>query len=159
MKIIGLIIVIILIAGGYTYFKSHTNAQNPLVQYQNIIKLPSADQISAAISATKNWSKDPVNNTPYPTGWQHGPMTVSGKTFNFVTSDSTVPPNYYVSFDFPNSLIASEHLIKCIPNIDKKATTSVCLVGDNPEVDAYFNIVSWIKNNATTMPTGPTVSQ
>jgi hypothetical protein len=158
MKLIGLIIVIVLIAGGYYYYTHNQNAQSPLAQYQSIIKLPSADQISAAISATKNWSKDPVNNTPYPKGWQHGPMTVQGKTFTFVTSDSTVPPNYYVSFDFPNSLVASIHLIKCIPNIDKKATTSICLVGDNPEVNAYFNIVAWLKTNTAT-PTAPTASQ
>ena len=152
MKIIALVIAIVLIAGG-VYYYNHQNGSyvNPLTQYQNIIKLPTADQASAFVSAAKAWVKDPVNNTTYPKGWQHGPMTISGKTFTIVTPDTTVPPKYYVSFDFPKSLIASQHLIKCL-GTSSTATTNICLVGDNPEIDAYYNIVAWLQNNPVTTP-------
>lgn len=156
MKIIGLIIVAMLIGGGIYYYDHTKEAQGALSQYQTIIRLPSADQVSAAISATRNWAKDPVNNTPYPKGWQHGPMTVQGKTFNFVTSDPSTPPNYYVSFDYPNTLVPKQNLIRCLPNIDKKAATSVCVIGDNPEINAYFKIVEWLKSNSQ-MPNSPKV--
>lgn len=148
MKLIAFIAAIVLIGGGVYYYEHQSVLnQNPLTQYQNIIKLPTADQASAFVAAAKAWVKDPVNNTSYPKGWQHGPMTIKGQTFTIVTPDTTVPPNYYVSFNFPKSLIASQHLIKCL-GTSSTSTTNTCLVGDNPEIDAYFTIVSWVQRNA-----------
>lgn len=154
MKIIAIILFFAVIGGGYYYYQHQQNLQNPLVQYQNIIKLPTAQQAAAFVASAKVWVTDPVDNTPYPKGWQHMQMTVQGKTFTIVTSDSHTPPTYYVSFNFPKSLIASEHLIKCVGTSAAK-TTDICLVGDNPEVDAYYNIMAWINNNplTNTVPT------
>lgn len=151
MKIIGFLILIILIAGGvYYYNKQHGVTGDPLTQYQNIIKLPTAQQASALVSSVKAWVQDPIDNTSYPKGWQHSQMTIQGQTFTIITSDPSIPPGYYVSFNFPKSLIPSQHLIKCL-GTPASDTTSTCLVGDNPEIDAYYNIVAWLKQNSATV--------
>ena len=110
MKIIGLIVLVALVATGIYYYDKQHNIQDPLAQYQNIISLPNPQQAAAFAASVKSWVQDPVNNTPYPKGWQHTQMTLQSKTFTIITSDSHVPPTYYVSFDFPKSLIDSEHL-------------------------------------------------
>ena len=147
--ILALIFIVIVAFGVFTYERNH-NAQNPLSQYNTIIKLPTSQQIAAAASSVKSWVQDPADNTPYPKGWEKVSMTLHGHTFTAISSQTTNPPTDYVSLNFPKSEIASIHLIKCVPTTS--ATTEICLIGDNPEVDAYYNIMSWVKNNPVTNP-------
>ena len=154
MKAIIALVLIVVVAGGYYYYTHQNNVQNPLAQYQNIIKLPTAQQIGAAAASVKLWIQDPADNTPYPKGWEKVSMTLGGHMFTAISSQTTNPPTDYVSLNFPKSEIANIHLIKCIPTTSK--TTEICLIGDNPEVDAYYNIMGWLKNNPVANPTNST---
>lgn len=151
MRIIAGIILIIVVAGGIFWYKHSQNKQNPIVQYDKIIQLPSDDQVSAVQKTVQGWIKDPVSALPYPKGWRKVSVTTMGETFDIVTPDETDPPQYYVSFVFPKKLIPKMHLIKCWGTKDSK-TTDVCAVGDNPTLNAYFNIMDWFKNNPITNP-------
>jgi hypothetical protein len=154
MKAFFALVFIAIVAVGIYYYEHNNNAQNPLTQYQNIIKLPTSQQLAAAAASVKSWVQDPADNTPYPKGWEKVSMTLDGQTFTAISSQTINPPTDYVSLNFPKSQIVNIHLIKCIPTTS--STTEICLIGDNPEVDAYYNIMGWLKNNPVANPSNGT---
>ena len=149
--IIAVIIGLVMGAGGYYYYEhNQATLQDPSAVYTKLgtIKDPKTAQnfIQKAVSG---WVTDAKNQLlVYPKGWKKVAVTVNKQTFNVVTPDTANPPTYYVSFEFPKTLIPKTNLIKCI-GLDKTSKTDTCLVGNNAQVDAYFNIMKWIKENAT----------
>ena len=150
-KILAFIILVLVVVGGVYYYDKHKGAGDPLAQYTSIIKLPTAEQAVAFENTVKGWVKDPASAIPYPKGWRNVSITDSGYTFSVVTPDTNNPPQYYAAFKFPKALIPSKNLIKCY-GTSSANKTDICVVGDNPTLNAYFSIISWIKHNPLTNP-------
>jgi hypothetical protein len=151
-RFIALLILLLAIVFGVYYVIHNKNLQNPIAQYSQIIKLPTADQIAAIEKTFQGWVKDPSSAIPYPKGWRKVTITDQGYTFDVVTPDTNNPPQYYAAFKFPKPLIPSMHLIKCVGGLVATTTTDGCVVGDNPTLNAYFNIIDWLKTNPITNP-------
>lgn len=145
-RIIGLVGLLIIFVGGFYYYQTYRkNIQNPVRQYEKISELAPKDQVIALQKTVSKWIQDPVSQIPYPKGWQKVSVTTQGYTFDVVTPDTNVPPQYYASFVFPKKLIPKMNLIKCLNTGSKEKTTDICVVGDNPVINAYFKIVGWFK--------------
>lgn len=158
-KVIAFLIVVALIVFGGYYYLHNKNLQNPLAQYTKIINLPTADQTAAFEKTVAGWIKDPSSAIPYPKGWRKVSVVEQGYAFDAITPDTANPPQYYAAFKFPKPLIPKMHLIKCVGGIAATATTDICAVGNNPTLNAYFNIIDWLKSNPVTNPTGSSASQ
>lgn len=144
--IIGLVGLIIIFGGGFYYYHTYKkDQQDPIVQYEKISELDPKDQVAALQKTISQWVKDPVSQIPYPKGWQKISVTTKGYTYDVLTPDENNPPEYYVSFVFPKSLIPKMNLIKCLGIGSKDKATDICVVGDNSVINAYFNIINWIK--------------
>ena len=156
-KILAFIILVVVVVGGIYYYDKQKGINDPLTQYTNIIKLPTAQQAAAFETTVKGWVKDPSSAIPYPKGWRTVSITDNGYTFSVVTPDVANPPEYYASFKFPKPLIAKMNLIKCVGTA-ATSTTDICVVGDNPTLNAYFSIINWLKNNPVTNPSTNTVT-
>ncbi len=147
-KLFGLIGLVAIFAGGaYYYYVYKQNLQNPLVQYEKIIHVPSSDQLGTYQKIVKGWIKDPKTAIPYPKGWRTVSMTIKDITFDAVTLDAKNPPDYYVAFAFPKKYIKTTPLIKCLGTAKEKAT-DMCIVGNNDEMVAYFNMIQWVQDNS-----------
>jgi len=145
-RIFALIALLVIFAGGFYYYYGYKKSlQDPLVRYEKIVKLPDAKQVGAYQKTISAWIKDPVSQIPYPKGWRKVSVTTQGYTFDVVTPDTNNPPQYYTSFVFPKKLIPKMNLIKCLGVTAKDKTTDICVVGDNPVINAYFTIVGWFK--------------
>lgn len=147
-KIISLIVVIILIVAGYFYFtgKTFKVPASPADAYAQIKALDLEKQSKAFQATVASWVKDPTSAIPYPKGWRKVSVTIDKEAFDVVTPDVANPPQYYVSFSFPKKFIKKMNLIKCVGTAPTKIT-DVCMVGDNAEINGYFNIMNWIRNN------------
>ncbi|MEI8224039.1 MAG: hypothetical protein WCG20_02865 [bacterium] len=148
-KIIGLIVLIILGGAGYMIYRANASAipSDPVLAYQKITGLPAGDQAKAFQKAWTSWVQDPTSIIPYPKGWRKTSITVGKDTFDVITPDTTEPPQYYVSTAFPKKLIKKVTIARCL-NLDPKKITDWCVVGDNPQVNAYFKMVEWVKKNS-----------
>lgn len=145
-RILALIVLVVLFVGGFYYYSDYKKSlQDPLSRYQKIASLTEVKQAAAYQKTISAWVKDPASQIPYPKGWQKVSVTNQGYTFDVVTSDTATPPQYYVSFEFPKKLIPKMNLIKCLGWSSEEKTTDICVVGDNPAVNAYFNMVEWFK--------------
>ncbi len=158
-KIISLIVIVALGIVGYQYVtgKKFKVPANPADAYAQIIAMGSSQQAQAFQATVASWVNDPVGNIPYPKGWRKVSVTTQKETFDVITSDTTNPPQYYVSFSFPKKLIPKMNLIKCIGTAKDKIT-DICMVGDNPEINGYFKIMDWVRSNPMTSTPGPTIS-
>ncbi len=146
-RIFAAVALLLIFGGGFYYYSSYRKSlQDPLGRYEKIVKLPNNEQVGAYQRTVSAWIKDPVSQIPYPKGWQKVSVTTKGYTYDVVTPDVTNPPQYYVSFNFPKKLIPKMNLIKCLGIGSKDKTTDICVVGDNPVINAYFAIVGWMKN-------------
>ena len=145
-RIIAAIVLVALFGGGI-YYATHHGIQDPVKLYEKAVAIPSVNSAQAFILAKiKNWKPDPEDpQVKVPKNWGKSDVTVSGKTFAVYSPDSAVPPRYYVSFVFPKSLIPKMPLIKCWGTAAAK-TTDVCIVGDNPALQAYFAILKFFKS-------------
>lgn len=144
--IVGLVGLIIIFGGGFYYYHTYKkDQQDPIVQYEKITELPVNEQVVQVQKTISAWVKDPVSQIPYPKGWRKVTVTTQGYTFDVVTSDEHEPPQFYASFVFPKKLIPKMNLIKCLGIGSKDKATEICVVGDNPVINAYFNIINWIK--------------
>lgn len=148
---IGLILLIGIVGFGYYYYTGNTFTMptSPSGAYQRITDLPNMQQAQAFQATVASWIKDPSSTIPYPKGWKKISVTVNDETFDAITSDKNIPPQYYVSLSFPKKLVKKMHVIKCIGTSDQK-TTDICAVGDNPDINAYYKIVDWIRQNPIT---------
>jgi hypothetical protein len=147
IRIFALVGLIIIFGGGFYYYATYRkNLQDPVVRVEKINELPLGDQFKALQKTAAAWVKDPVSQIPYPKGWRKVSVTTQGYTFDVVTPDTKNPPQYYASFTFPKSLVPKMHLIKCLGVGAKDKKTDVCVVGDNPVINAYFTIVGWFQN-------------
>jgi hypothetical protein len=147
-RLIGLVGLVIIFAGGMYYYAVYKKGlQNPLVQYEKIIKLPTDEQAQAFQKTLKAWIVDPVIKIPYPKGWRKVSVTIDGTSFEVITPDEHEPPEYYASFTFPKKLIPEVAMIKCM-GTPKDKKTDICIVGDSPVMRAYLVIVTWIKENS-----------
>lgn len=147
-KLIGLIGLVAIFGGGlYYYFIYQENLQNPLKQYEKIITVPSSDQLATYQKVVKGWIKDPKTAIPYPKGWRTSTITIKDTTVEVVTLDEKNPPDYYVAFAFPKKYIKTTPLIKCLGTAKEK-TTDMCIIGNNEEMIAYFNMVQWVQDNS-----------
>ncbi len=145
-RILGFIGLVIIFVGGFYYYQTYRkNIQDPVKQYEKISELAPKDQVVALQKTASKWIKDPVSQIPYPKGWRKVSITTQGYTFDVVTPDTNNPPQYYTSFVFPKKLIPKMNLIKCLNLGSKEKTTDICVVGDNPVINAYFTIVGWLK--------------
>ena len=148
-KIIGLIVLVVLGYLGYRYYVANFGIPtDPVAAYQNISGLPAAQQATAIQKTLASWIQDPASLVPYPKGWRKTSVTVGKETFDVVTPDATNPPQYYMSTAFPKNLVKKVTIARCL-NLDPKKITDWCIVGDNAQVTAYFNIIQWIKDNST----------
>lgn len=146
-RIFGLIGLLIIFGGGFYYYHTYRkNIQDPVKQYEKISELDPQDQVAAFQKTISKWVQDPVSQIPYPKGWRKVSVTTQGYTFDVVTPDTNNPPQYYTSFVFPKKLIPKMALIKCLGITSKDKTTDICVVGDNPAINAYFKIVGWLKS-------------
>ncbi len=146
-RIVGLVGLVIIFVGGFYYYQMYKkNTQDPVKQYEKITKLDPKDQVVAVQKTVSKWVADPISQIPYPKGWQKIAVTTQGYTFDVITPDTAIPPQYYVSFVFPKKLIPKMNVIKCIGIGSKEKTTDICVVGDNPVINAYFTIVEWFKS-------------
>ncbi len=148
-QILAIIVILVLAVAGYYYYTGKKLPTSPQEAYNQIIALPNSEQAKAVQATVAGWIKDPTSAIPYPKGWTKETVTEHGQAFSVVTNDTAVPPTYYVAFDFPKSIISQEHLIKCLGTASTKAT-DICVVGENAEVNAYYNIVSWLQANPIT---------
>lgn len=148
-KIIGLVL-LLLIGAGYLIYRANAFSvpKDPVEAYQKITGLPAVDQAKAFQKTAKAWINDPASMIPYPKGWRKTEVTVHKETFTVVTPDQTEPPQYYVSTEFPKKLIKKVTIARCL-NLDPKKITDWCAVGDNPQINAYFKIIEWIKLNSS----------
>lgn len=148
-KIIALIGIVIIGGAGYLLYRAHASAipSDPVLAYEKITGLPAGDQAQAFQKALASWIQDPASLIPYPKGWRKTSITVGKDTFDVITPDTTEPPQYYVSTSFPKKLIKKVTVARCL-NLDPKKITDWCVVGDNPQVTAYFKMVEWIKKNS-----------
>ncbi len=145
-RILAALALVVLFGGGFYYYSDYKKSlQDPLVRYDKIVKLPDNKQVAAYQKTVAAWVKDPVSQIPYPKGWQKVSVTTKGYTYDVVTPDVNNPPQYYVSFVFPKKLVPKMNVIKCLGVGSKDKTTDVCVVGDNPVINAYFSIVGWLK--------------
>ena len=149
-RIFALIGLLIIFGGGFYYYAGYKKSlQDPLQRYDKIVKLPDSKQLSAIQTTVGAWIKDPVSQIPYPKGWRKVSVTTQGYTYDVVTPDTHNPPQFYASFTFPKSLVPKMNLVKCLGLSGKDKVTDVCVVGDNPVINAYFTIVGWVKNFST----------
>lgn len=157
-KIISLIVLVALIAVGYYYYtgKTFKVPSSPADAYAKIMALGTQEQAQAFQKTIESWVKDPVANIPYPKGWRKVSITNQKEAFDVITSDANNPPQYYVSFSFPKKLIPKMNLIKCVGTAKDKIT-DICMVGDNPEINAYFKIMNWLRANPMTTNPGPSI--
>lgn len=149
-RFFALIMLVIVFAGGIYYYKNYKNTQNPEKVYEKALSIPGVGKAKEYVQEKiKNWKPDPEDpQITYPKNWGQQIVTVGKYTFKVVSPDSTVPPKYYVSFEYPKPLIKQTNLIKCWGTAKEK-TTDVCMVGSSPIVDAYFNLMKLFK--------GPTI--
>ncbi len=142
--------VIIIGIGGYVAISSGAFSvpKDPLVAYEKITGLPASDQAKAFQKTVRTWVNDPSSIVPYPKGWRKVEVTIDKETFTVITPDTNNPPQYYVSTAFPKKLIKKVTVARCL-NIDPKKITDWCAIGDNPQLNAYFKIVEWLKNNSS----------
>lgn len=133
----------VIFAIGHYYFTARS-FQNPLAQHQRILNLPDAKQAAAFQETLHKWVTDPVSAIPYPKGWEKVSVTNGEYTYDVVTSDEKRPPQFYAAFAFPKELIPEMNLIKCIGTGEKKPN-DICIVGDNPQINAYFTLIEWFK--------------
>jgi hypothetical protein len=146
-RIFALIALLIIFGGGFYYYAGYKKSlQDPLVRYDKIVKLPDTKQVAAIQKTVGAWVKDPISQIPYPKGWRKVSVTTQGYTYDVVTPDTNNPPQFYAAFAFPKKLVPKMNLIKCLGIGTKDKTTDVCVVGDNPVINAYFTIVGWVKN-------------
>lgn len=145
-RFFGLIGLIIVFAGAGYYYFNYKNTQNPEKIFDKAVTIPGADQARNYIAdKVKNWKPDPEDpQVRIPKNWGRSEMAVDGKTFAVFSPDSATPPRYYVSFAFPKSLIAKTPLIKCW-GTDAKKSTDVCIVGNDPKMEAYFKLLKFLK--------------
>lgn len=144
-RILGVIGLLVIFGGGFYYYSDYRKTlQDPLERYQTITTLPLAQQAQAYKKTVDAWIDDPLSQITYPKGWQKTTMTIKGASFEIVTSDTVQPPRYYVSFAFPKKLISQMTVIKCL-GVTPDAPTDVCIIGDNPAIDAYVSITQWMK--------------
>lgn len=148
---IGFILLLGIVGFGYYYYTGKTFSMPTSLSdaYQHIKDLPNTQKPQAFQVTMASWIKDPSSAIPYPKGWKKISVTVDNETFDAITSNKNTPPQYYVSLSFPKKLVKKMHLIKCIGTSDQK-TTDICAVGDNPDINAYYNIVDWIRQNPIT---------
>lgn len=148
-KTIGLIVLIILGIIGYIWYRSQYGIpSDPVLAYEKISGMPLVDQPKAFQKTITSWIEDPSSIIPYPKGWRKVSITIGKETFDVVTPDETNPPQYYVSTAFPKKLIKKVTLARCL-NIDPKKITDWCVVGDNAQINAYFKIIEWFKQNSS----------
>lgn len=148
-KIIGLIVLVALVVGGYyLYTKEFGIPTDPVQAYQKITGLPASAQASAFEKTVASWIQDPASLIPYPKGWRTVSVTIGKETFSVLTPDTANPPQYYVSTGFPKDLVTKVTIAKCL-DLDPKSITEWCAIGNNAEVNDYFSIVEWVKNNST----------
>lgn len=147
IRFFAFIALIIIFAGGIYYYFNYRNTQNPAKVYEKALTIPEIASAKEFIAAKiKGWKPDPEDpQITYPKNWGRSNVTVDGYTFKVITPDATVPPRYYVSFEYPKPLTAKTNLIKCWGTAKTK-TTDVCAVGNNPVVDAYFNLMKFFKS-------------
>lgn len=148
-KIIGLVL-ILLIGAGYLIYRVNAFSvpKDPVEAYQKITGLPAGEQAKAFQKTALSWINDPASMVPYPKGWRKTDVTLQKETFTVITPDETEPPQYYVSTEFPKKLIKKVTIARCL-NLDPKKITDWCVVGDNPQINAYFKIIEWIKKNSS----------
>jgi hypothetical protein len=148
-KIIGLIFLIAVMWIGYhVYVTKFGVPTDPVVAYQKISGMPITDQAKAVQGTLAAWIHDPSSLVPYPKGWRKVSITIRKETFDVITPDPANPPQYYVSTAFPKNLMKKVTIARCL-NLDPKKITDWCVVGDNPQVTAYFNIIQWVKDNSS----------
>lgn len=149
-KIFGAIILVIIIAAGYWVYTASGffTTKDPVAAYDKMSALPVADQAVFIAKTIRAWSQDPGSAIPYPKHWRKVSVTVDKETFDVITPDQANPPQYYVSTNFPKRLIKKVTVARCL-NLDKKKITDWCVVGDNEQINAYFKIIEWIKENST----------
>jgi hypothetical protein len=145
-RIFALIALIVIFGGGIYYYVNYRNTQNPVKVYEKALAIPGVEGAKTFVTEKiKNWKPDPEDpQITYPKNWGQSMVTVDGYTFKVISPDSVVPPRYYVSFEYPKPLVAKTNLIKCWGTVKEKKT-DVCMVGNNPVVDAYFNLMKFFK--------------
>lgn len=149
-KLIGLVLLIILGVAGFVIYKSNAFSvpKDPLLAYEKITGLPVNEQAKAFQKTALSWVNDPASMIPYPKGWRKTEVTINKETFVVVTPDESNPPQYYVSTAFPKKFIKKVTLARCL-NLDPKKITDWCVIGDNPQINAYFKIIEWVKKNSS----------
>ncbi len=145
-RIIAAIALIAIFGGGIYYYFHYKNGQNPARVYEHALALPGvASAQNYLTDKVKNWKPDPEDPAiRIPQNWGKSDVTVAGKTFTAYSSDSVTPPRYYIAFAFPKSAITKVQVIKCWGTAKEKKT-DVCIVGNNPGLDAYFQILKLLK--------------
>lgn len=168
--ILGLIGLIITFWGAYYFFikKDHvslgdtvrhllsqkqteTPATNPLDLYTHIKDLSTPDQMATIKNTLGTWIHNPQFPITYPKNWKSTTVTLEKTTFKVLTIDTHTPPAFYVSFEFPRTLMKKVTAIKCL-GLDPKSPTDWCLVGNNDQMNAYFQMITLMKNSSLLNP-------
>jgi len=170
-NILGLIGIIVIFGGAYYFFikkpgvsvwnsltglvsSSHNNQPlltSPLEVFNKVKGLAPADQISTLSATLGGWAHNAQFPISYPKNWRSTTVTLEKTTFKVLTADSQTPPTFYISFEFPRALTKKVTVVKCL-GLDPKSATDWCVVGNNDQMNAYFQMISLIKNNSPLNP-------
>lgn len=145
-RIFAAIALLVIFGGiGYFYINGKT-IQNPEKIYEHAQQIPNFDKAVAYISGkVEHWQPDPEDPAVrIPKNWGKSEVTLEGKTFIVYSPDQTVPPRYYISFAFPKTLVKKVAAIRCWGTAKDKPN-DVCIVGNDPKVEAYFQILKLFK--------------
>lgn len=149
-KIIFFIIGVALLIGGYVWYTTYGTLRlpnDPVEAYAKIKDLSFVDQIASFKKLMNTWNQDKGSLVPYPKGWRKTSVTINKETFQVITSDEKDPPAYYVSTAFPKKYIKQVTVARCL-NLEPKKITDWCVIGDNEQINAYFNMIQWAKENS-----------
>lgn len=144
-KILALIVLLALGTFGVYYYFHSNKGQNPEAVYGKALSLPGVAEARAYLEEkVKNWEPDPEDpEIKIPKNWGKSEVAAGGKTFVVYSPDQNVPPRYYISFGFPKELIKDTPVIKCWGTAET-SSTDVCMVGNNPVIEAYFQILKLV---------------
>ncbi len=145
-RIFAAIALIALFAAGFWYYTQAKAGQNPEKVFEHASNISNFDKAIAYVSAkVEHWQPDPEDPAiRVPKNWGKSQVTLEGKTFTVYSPDQTTPPRYYVSFAFPKPLIKKVAAIRCWGTAKEKST-DVCIVGNDPKIEAYFQILKLFK--------------